>query len=158
MLLKCGIGEDSWESLGLQDQTCQSQRKSVLNIHWKDWCWSWNSNTLATWWEEQTHWKRPWAGKDWRQEEKGMTEDEMVGWHHRLDGHEFEQAPGAGDGQGGLECCSPWCHKEWNTTKGLNWTEVTSRFSANQLDQRGRKFEILDLTTVIGTWKSSEYG
>ena len=52
-------------------------------------------------------WKDPGAGKDWRQEEKGMTEDEMVGWHHPLDGHEFEQAPGVGDGQGSLSCCSP---------------------------------------------------
>ena len=51
--------------------------------------------------------KDPEAGKDWRWEEKGMTEDEVVGWHHRLDGHEFEQAPGAGDGQGSLACCSP---------------------------------------------------
>ena len=50
----------------------------------------------------------PDAGKDRRQEEKGTTEDEMVGWHHRLDGHEFEQAPGVGDGQGRLACCSPW--------------------------------------------------
>ena len=56
-----GVGEDSWESLGLQgDQTIQSLRKSVLNIHWKDWYWSWNSNTLATWCEELTPWKRPW--------------------------------------------------------------------------------------------------
>ena len=62
MLLNCGVGEDSWESLGLQgDPTSQSYRKSVLNIHWKDWCWSWNSNTLATWCEELTHWKRPWC-------------------------------------------------------------------------------------------------
>ena len=60
------------------------------NLHWKDWCWSWSSNTLATWWEELTHWKNPGAGKDWRQEEKGMTEDEMVGWHQRLNGHEFK--------------------------------------------------------------------
>ena len=61
MLLNCGVGEDSWESLGLQeDQTSQSSRKSVLNIHWKDWCWSWSSNTLITWCEELTHWKRPW--------------------------------------------------------------------------------------------------
>ena len=52
--------------------------------------------------------KGPDAGKDWRQEEKGMTEDEMVGWHQRFDGHEFEQAPGVGDGQGSLMCCSPW--------------------------------------------------
>ena len=56
-------------------------------------------------------WKDPDAGKDWRQEEKGMTEDEMVGWHHRLNGHEFGWAPGVGDGPGGLACCSPWGHR-----------------------------------------------
>ena len=67
--------------------------------------------------------KRPDARKDWRQEEKGMTEDEMVGWHHRLDGHEFKQAPGVGVGQGSLECCSPWGHKELDMTDWLNWTE-----------------------------------
>ena len=62
MFLHCGVGEDSWGSLGLQgDQTSQSWRKSVLNIHWKDWCWSWNCNPLATWWEELTPWKRPWC-------------------------------------------------------------------------------------------------
>jgi len=91
MLLNCGVGEDSWEFLGQQgDPTSQSYRKSVLNIHWKDWCWSWNSNTLATWCKEPTHWKDPDAGKDQRWEEKGVTEDEMVGWHHRCDGREFE--------------------------------------------------------------------
>ena len=62
MLLNCGVGEDSWESLGLQGgQTSQSQRKSVLNIHWKEWCWNWSSNPLATWCEELTDWKRPWC-------------------------------------------------------------------------------------------------
>ena len=62
MLLNCGVGEDSWESLGLQrDQTSQSQRKSVLNVHWKVSCWSWKSNSLATWCEELIHWKRPWC-------------------------------------------------------------------------------------------------
>ena len=56
------IGKDSWESLGLQgDPTSPSQWKSVLNIQWKDWCWSWNSNTLAIWCKELTHWKRPWC-------------------------------------------------------------------------------------------------
>ena len=60
--VNCGFGEGSWESLGQQgDQTSQSLRKSILNIHWKDWCWSWNSNTLATWSKELTHWKRPWC-------------------------------------------------------------------------------------------------
>ena len=59
------------------------------------------------------------AGKDWRQEEKGMTEDEMAGWYYRLSGHKFEQAPGIGDGQGSLVCCSPWGHKESDTTERL---------------------------------------
>ena len=63
--------------------------------------------------------KDPYAGKDWRQKEKGTTENEMVGWHHRLNGHEFEQAPGVGDGQGSLVCCSPWCHKELDMTERL---------------------------------------
>ena len=65
--------------------------------------------------------KDPDAGKDWRQEEKGTTEDEMVGWHHRLDGHEFEQALGVGDAQRSLACCSPWGHKESDTAEWLNW-------------------------------------
>ena len=65
--------------------------------------------------------KDPDAGKDWRQEEKGMTEDEMVGWHHWLNGHEFEQALGVGDGQGSLACYSPWGPKESDTTEQLNW-------------------------------------
>ena len=62
MLLNCGVGEDSWESLGLQgDPTSPSYRRSVLGVHWWDWCWSWNSNILATWCEELTHLKRPWC-------------------------------------------------------------------------------------------------
>ena len=64
--------------------------------------------------------KDPDAGKDWRWEEKGMTEDDMVGWHHWLNGHEFVQAPGVGDGQGSLACCSPWGHKVSDTTERLN--------------------------------------
>ena len=71
--------------------------------------------------------KDPDAGKDWRQEEKGTTEDEMVGWQNRLNGHEFEQAPGVGDGQGGLACCSPWGCKESDMTERLNWTEMLNK-------------------------------
>ena len=67
--------------------------------------------------------KDPDAGKDWRLEEKGMTEDEMVGWHHWLNGHEFDQALGVGDEQGSLVCCSPWGCKELDTTEWLNWTD-----------------------------------
>ena len=70
------------------------------------------------------------AGKDWRQEEKGMTEDEMVGWHHRLNRHEFEQAPGDGEGQGSLACCSQWGHKESDITERLNKNNKASRSKA----------------------------
>ena len=66
-------------------------------------------------------WKAPDAGKDWRQEETGTTEDEMVGWHHWLCAHESEYVPGVGDRQGSLACCSPWGHKEWDMTEQLNW-------------------------------------
>ena len=82
-------------------------------------------NPLATWWKDLTHGKDPDAGKDWRQEEKGATEDEMVGWHHWLNGHEFEQTPGDGEGQGSLACCSPWGHKESDTTEWVNSNTAT---------------------------------
>ena len=64
------------------------------------------------------------AGRDWGQEEKGTTEDEMAGWHHWLDGHEFAWTPGVVDGQGGLACCNSWGCKESDTTEWLNWTEL----------------------------------
>ena len=67
--------------------------------------------------------KDPDAGKDWGQEEKGTTEDEMVGWHHRLDGHGFGWTPGVGDGQGCLACCGSWGCKESDTIEQLNWTD-----------------------------------
>ena len=76
MLLDCGVGEDSWESLGLQgDPTSPSGRRSVLGVHWKDWCWSWNSSTWATWCKELTHWKRPWC---WERLRAG--EGDNKGW------------------------------------------------------------------------------
>ena len=68
--------------------------------------------------------KDPDAGRDWGQEEKGTTEDEVAGWHHRLDGHESEWTLGVGDGQGGLACCDSWGRKESDTTEQLNWTEL----------------------------------
>ena len=75
--------------------------------------------------------KDPDAGKDWRQVEKGMTEDEMVGWHHQLNGHEFEQAPGVGDGQGSLVCCSPWGRTELDTTEWLNNNKGYDKLKTN---------------------------
>ena len=77
MVLNCSVGEDFWESLGLQGYpTTPSEGNSVLNIHWKDWCWSWNFNTLGTWCEELTHWKRPWC---WQRLKAG-GEGEDRGW------------------------------------------------------------------------------
>ena len=74
-------------------------------------------------WKTDSIGKDPDTGKDWRQEKKGMIEDDMVGWHHRLDGHEFEQAPGVGNGWGSLACYNLWGHKELDMTEQLNWTE-----------------------------------
>ena len=77
--------------------------------------------------------KDPDAGKDWKQEEKGTTEDEMIGWHQKLNGQEFEQAPGGvGDGQGSLACCSSWGHQESDTTEWLNGTELIGAFLVTQ--------------------------
>ena len=124
MLLNCGVGEDSWESLAC---------KEIQPVHPKgDQSWIVIGRTEAEaeipvlWPPDVKNWligKDPDTGKDWRQEEKGMTEDEMVGWHHQLNGHEFEQALGVGDGQGSLACCSPWGRKELDMTKWLNWTK-----------------------------------
>ena len=90
------------------------------NIHWKDWYWSQSANTLSTWCKEPSHWKRPWCWEWLKAAEKRVTENEMVGWHHRLNGHEFEQTPGESEGQGSLMCCRPWGRKESDTT-GCRW-------------------------------------
>ena len=91
---------------------------------WKDWCWSWNSNTLATWCKDWLIWKDPDAGKDWMPEEKRTKKDEMAGWHHWLMVHEFGWTLGAGDGQGVPACCGSWGWKESDMTEWLNWTEL----------------------------------
>ena len=83
-----------------------------------------DAETPILWPPDAKNWligKDPAAGKDWSQKEKGTTEDEMIGWHHWLDGHEFEQHSGAGDGQRSLACCSPWGHKELDWATELNW-------------------------------------
>ena len=129
MLLNCGVGEDSWESLGLQgDPTSPFWRKLVLGVPWKDWCWSWKVPVL---WPPDAKswliWKDLDSGKNWGQEQKGTMEDEMVRWHRWLYGHGFGWTLGVGDGQGGLACCTPWGHKELDTTEWVNWTELNWR-------------------------------
>ena len=87
------------------------------------------TETPILWPPDAKNWligKDPDPGKDWRKQEKGMIKVEMVGWHHQLNGHEFEQALGVGDGQGSLACCSPWSHKELDTTEQLNWTDEST--------------------------------
>ena len=138
MLLHCGVGEDSSQSLEcfctvvlekILDSPLDSKEIQPINPKGNQ-SWTFTGRTDA---EAETPILRPpnvktWligkdpdTGKDWRQEQ--ITDDKMVGWHHRLDGHEFEQALGVGDGQGSLACCSPWDYKESDTTKQLNWTE-----------------------------------
>ena len=89
MFFNCGAGEASWDS-----QRAGRSNQSILkdwNIHWKDWCWGWSYHTSSTWYNSWLTGKDPDTGKDRGQEEKDVTEDEMVGWHHWLNGHEFEQ-------------------------------------------------------------------
>ena len=87
------------------------------------------------------------AGKDWGQEEKGTTEDEMAGWHHRLNGHEFEWTLGVGDGQGGLACCDSWGRKESDTTKQLNWAELN--WSVNWTEVWSKVNSILSILFIL---------
>ena len=119
MLLNCGVGEDSWESFGQQgDPTSQSNVNPPWILIGRT-----NAECPILWLPDAKTWlirKVPDAGKDRRQEEKEMTENKIVEWHHRHNGHEFYQALGHGDGQGSLVCCSPWYHKELDTTKWLN--------------------------------------
>ena len=122
-ILNCGVGEDSWESLGSKEiqpvypkwnkswifigrTDAEAKTPTLLPSHGKSWL----------------IWTDTDAGKDLRQKEKGTTEAEIVGWHHWLNVHEFEQALGVDDGQGNLACCSPWGHRV--TTEWLNWTEL----------------------------------
>ena len=96
------------------------------------------------------------AGRDWGQEEKGTTEDEMSGWHHWLDGRESERTPGVGDGQGGLACCDSWSHKESDTTERLIWSDLNEAFKGGQGgSQEGLKW--LEVFTVFKGW-SREWG
>ena len=107
------------------ESICQRSNQSilkekVLNIHWKDWCWSWNSNTLATWWEELTHLKRPWC---WEGLIAGGEGDNRGwnGWMMSLTQWTWvRQGPEDGERQGSLACCSPWGRKESDSTYQLN--------------------------------------
>ena len=124
MLLNCGVGKDSWESLGLQgDPTSPFWRRLALGFLCKN---DAKAEAPVLWPAHEKSWligKDSDAGRDWGQEEKGTTEDEMAGWHHWLDGRESEWTSGVGDGQGGLACYDSWGRKESDTNERLNWTD-----------------------------------
>ena len=124
-LLNCGVGEDSWESLGLQGYpTSPFWRRSALDFFGRN---DATAETPVVWPPHVKSWlirKDSDAGRDWGQEEKGTTEDEMAGWHRWLDGLESEWTPGVGDGQGGLACCDSWSPKESDMTEWLIWSDL----------------------------------
>ena len=103
-------GDKPWDFFGRNDA------KAETPVHWPPHAKSWLIGKDSD------------AGRDWGQKEKRTTEDEMAGWHHRLNGRAFEWTPGVGNGQGGLACCDSWGHKESDTTERLNWTEYKKYF------------------------------
>ena len=132
-VVKCGVGEDSWESL---------DSKEIQLVHSKgDQPWDFfgrndaEAEAPVLWPPHAKSWligKDSDARRDWGQEEEGMTEDEMAGWHHWLNGREFEWTPGVDDGQGGLACCNSWGRKESDMTEQLNWTEASLAMPQNK--------------------------
>ena len=117
------------------------------------------AETPILWLPDAKNWllrKDPDVEKGWRQEEKGMTEDEMVGWHHWLDRHEFEKALGVSNGQGSLACCSPWGHKESNTTEGVNLLSCTLAAPLHSVQSLSHAQLFATLTLVRSKWKFLE--
>ena len=125
MLLNCGVGEDSWESLGLQgEKPVHSEGDQPWDFFGRN---DAKAETPVLWPPHAKSWligKDSDSGRDWGQEEKRTTEDEMAGRHHWLNGRESEWTPGAGDGQGGLACCNSWGRKESDMTEWLIWSDT----------------------------------
>ena len=146
MLLKCNVGEDFWVSWTAGRSTLSTVKEInpeysleglMLKLQYFDHLmWNWFIRKVND------------TEKDWRQEEKGTTEDETVRWHHWLNGHEFEWAPRVGDGQGSPVCCSPWDHKESDMTEWLNWTNNRNHW----LHLLWPKMEKLYIVSKNKTW------
>ena len=123
---------------------------NVIIFHVIIWNGNWYWSSAPTLWPPDAKnwliWKDPDAGKDWRREEKGMTEDETVGWHHWFNGHEFEKAPGVGDGQGSLECYSPWGCKVLDMTEQLKTNSLKLKTQDRGTKKTGRRIKIIRQT------------
>ena len=160
MLLNCGVGNYSYENLDC---------KEIQPVHPKEnqsWIFIGRTDAEAEapklWPPDAKSWligKDPDAGKDWRQEEKGTTEDEMVGWHHQLNGHEFGWTLGVGDGQGGLACCDSWGRKESDMTEWLNNNNTISTHPRDGSLYKGMRTGRQDhLVGEVGGHLSAAYG
>ena len=153
MLLNCGVGEDSWESLGLQgDPTSPSWRRSVLGVHWKDWCWSWNSNTLATSCKELTHLKRPWW---WERLRLGGEGDNRM---RLLDGITNSMDMGLGGLRELVMDREAW-RADHGVTKSQtgqsNWTELNSTVTCPKPESLKHVFLLLfisNMQIIYYTW------
>ena len=124
MLLNCGVGEDSLRVPWTAKRSSQSILKEISpGCSSEGMMLKLKLQYFGHFMQRVDSLEKTDAGRDWGQEEKGMTEDEMAWWHRRLDGREFEWTPGVGDGQGGLACCNSWGHKKSDRTERLNWTD-----------------------------------
>ena len=124
MLLNCGVAEDSWDSLGMQGNPTSPFWRLVLGVFGRN---DAKAETPIFWPPRAKSWligKDSDTGKDSRHGEKGTTEDEMAGWHHQLDGHEFGWTLAVGDGQGGLASCNLWGRRDSDMTEWLNWIKL----------------------------------
>ena len=159
MVLNCGVREDSWESLDYKEiQQVHSKGDQPWDIFGKN---DAKAETPVLWPPYVKSWligKDSDAGRDWGQEEKGRTEDEMAGWHHWLDGLESEWSPGVGDGQGGLACCDSWGRKESDTTEWLYWTEHIEQLEKEEMKNPrvSRRKEILKIRAEINAKETKQ--
>ena len=160
MLLNYGVGEDFWETLGLQgDQTSQSWRKTVLNIHWKDWCWSWSSNTSANWCKELTHWKRPWCWERLKAGGKG-NDSRWDGWMASPTLQTWAWASSGSwwwTGRPGLLQSMELQRVRHDWVTELNWTEPTLVFLPEEFHRQKRLVAPVHRVTKNQKWLSNPY-
>ena len=145
--LNCGVGEHSFESPLESRRSILKEIKLEQSL--KDWCWSWSSNTLATWCEELTHWKRPWCWEGLRAGREGDNR-KWDGWMASLIWRTWVWiSSGVGDRQGSLMCCSPWGRKELDMSEWLNWTETSISSTASGTEYGFNKLQLYRVVAII---------